>query len=146
MPGVTTTRRLLREGMDPEPLARLAGRDDLVFGQSGILTPPGTNTGIDLYIFEVNSNTALYSLLEIDPATGNPEGGEVIFDTLQTDGRWKADAIGYNFRYPIRKAETASSFTFEGGHLYAVEFTFHTALWGDIVHVWEYEVVSTYSR
>lgn len=54
-------------------------------------------------------------------ASGTLTVSSVVFDTLQTDGRWSADATGYNFRHDI----TQATFTDPGRYLieYAVTMT-----------------------
>ena len=50
-------------------------------------------------------------------ASGTLTVADVIYDTLQTDGRWSADATGYNFRHDI----TQATFTKPGRYL--IEYT-----------------------
>ena len=45
----------------------------------------------------------------------------VVFDTLQTDGRWTKDATGYNFRDTIAAADLST-----GGSQFRVEYKFTT--------------------
>ena len=58
---------------------------------------------------------------ERDTATAHASGtltvSSVVFDTLQTDGRWSADATGYNFRHDITQA------TFTDPGRYLIEYT-----------------------
>ena len=41
----------------------------------------------------------------------------VVFDTLQTDGRWSLDSTGYNFRHDI------GTTTFTTGGEYVIQYT-----------------------
>jgi len=50
-------------------------------------------------------------------ASGTLTVADVVFDTLQTDGRWSADATGYNFRHDITQA------TFTDPGRYLIEYT-----------------------
>lgn len=45
-----------------------------------------------------------------------------VFDTLQTDGQWREDVVGYNFRDVV-----AASILSTGGHNYQVEYLFTPA-------------------
>ena len=53
----------------------------------------------------------------------------VVFDTYQSDDRWTADAVGYNFRHDIGAAVFVT-----GGHTYQTEYKF-TADGGEVFHV-----------
>ena len=59
------------------------------------------------------------------------EVAEAVFDTLQTDGRWKRDVIGYNFRDtvpgtlltgPAKLYQVEYKFTGSGGQVFWVVF------------------------
>ena len=50
-------------------------------------------------------------------ASGALTVSSVVFDTLQTDGRWTADSTGYNFRHDITQA------TFTDPGRYVIEYT-----------------------
>jgi hypothetical protein len=50
-------------------------------------------------------------------ASGTLTVSSVVFDTLQTDGRWTADSTGYNFRHDITQA------TFTDPGRYVIEYT-----------------------
>ena len=50
-------------------------------------------------------------------ASGTLTVADVVYDTLQTDGRWNADATGYNFRHDITQA------TFTDPGRYLIEYT-----------------------
>ena len=50
-------------------------------------------------------------------ASGTLTVSSVVFDTLQTDGRWTADSTGYNFRHDITQA------TFTDPGRYLIEYT-----------------------
>ena len=60
-----------------------------VEGNDGVNITQATLDGIVLYITKLPSKTVIV------PPTFTV--ADVIFDTLQTDGRWTRDATGYNF-------------------------------------------------
>ena len=60
-------------------------------------------------------------------ASGSLSVGTVVFNTLQTDGRWTEDATGYNFRHDI----TAATFTTPG--IYRIEYTGTLAGGGSVI-------------
>lgn len=84
-----------------------------------------------LHVGGEDSTQADYSAIEwrvlnADDSTQYNAGGSltvssVVFDTMQTDGRWVEDDTGYNFRHTI--AQTV--LTAQGG--YVIEYTFTTA-------------------
>ncbi len=62
--------------------------------------------------------------LDADPRTAIVDGAtltisNVIFDTLQTDSRWTADDVGYNFAHQVPSANLAT-----GGHTFRAEYKF----------------------
>jgi len=50
-------------------------------------------------------------------ASGTLTVSSVVYDTLQTDGRWSADATGYNFKHDIGATVLTS-----GGKTYRFEY------------------------
>lgn len=148
MPGFSVGRRKVWEGSDFDLIARVVGRDQGVLLQSDYAAG-----GIDFHVYEHGDPTAKFSVTGISVSGGQPSGsagstsGNVIFDTLQTDGRWDADSTGYNFRYAVRAIDLAQtdSFALEGGRTYKMEFRHYTTDWGIIPVVWEIETAQTYT-
>lgn len=61
----------------------------------------------------------------------------VIFDALQTDGRWTLDETGYNFRHDLPAADLPN-----GRRTYRVEYKI-TPTAGEVFHiVWEIETLN----
>ena len=60
-------------------------------------------------------------------ASGSLSVATVVFNTLQTDGRWTEDATGYNFRHDI----AADVFTTPG--VYRIEYTGTLAGGGSVI-------------
>jgi len=124
------------QGEDLEPLDRIAGRDGARLSEADV-------ADIDVYAYELNTNTLLYSATGLDPGAGVDPDTRV-FDTLQTDGRWKVDNVGYNFRHLIPYASVSAGF--EGGKGVRVEVVFHTTAWVRLFTVHEYKVQSLRSQ
>jgi len=147
MVGALVLHRQIKEGEDPVLLARVVGHDASVLQSSDV-------TDTDVFIYEFGDDTAKYSVTGINNDSGQPSGsagstsGSVIFDTLQTDGRWKADTIGYNASYGLRAIDLAqtNSFSLEGGKTYRVEWYFNTISWGVIPLLYEYEILATFRK
>lgn len=126
-------RHSLPQGQDWEPLDRVAGRDGVRLTEAGV-------TDIDIRIFPVEDRDVIYSLLVQSPSAGTNPNVRV-FDTLQTDGRWKPDAIGYNLRILLPWADfVTASFWPEGGRIYRVEITLNSTGFNDIVLIHEYKM------
>jgi len=128
----------LPQGQDWEPLDRVSGR-------TGVRLVEADVTSIDIQVFEVTSRDVGYELLAQDPSAGVDVNTRV-FDTLQTDGRWKPDAVGYNVRVLIPWADIVAGGLFpEGGKIYRVELTILSPTWADIILVHEYKMIPVYS-
>jgi hypothetical protein len=60
----------------------------------------GANTGVQSAVAAI-SWAAFPWLGGAAVASGSLSPAAVLFDALQTDGRWKLDAVGYNFRHEL---------------------------------------------
>ncbi len=58
---------------------------------------------------------------------------DVVFDSMQTDARWRGDSVGYNFRYTI----TAPQLVAQGGVATRYEVTINLTSGGPIRQAWE---------
>ena len=123
------------QGQDWEPLDRVSGRDGVRLVEGGV-------TDIDIRIYEVPERDVGYELLAQSPSAGTNPNVRV-FDTLQTDGRWKPDDVGYNVRVLIPWADMVAATPFfpVGGKTYRLELTINTTSWGDIISVHEYRML-----
>lgn len=78
------------------------------------------------YILQSEVSTIAYRVIDeadgSEVVSGTQTVANVVFDTLQTDGRWNRDAIGYNFR-----AQLAGTAFPDNGRRYRVEFQFNMA-------------------
>ena len=73
-------------------------------------------------------------------ASGTLTVADVVFDTLQTDGRWTRDTTGYNFRHNL-----AASVLVGGGKTYRIEHAWTPAS-GEVFHtVYEIDTEKLYS-
>ena len=80
-------------------------------------------------IVQADITSIAYNVYDLDGATphtatttGTLTVADVVFDTLQTDERWSADGLGYNFR-----ADVAASVPAHGGHTYLIDWNFTPA-------------------
>jgi hypothetical protein len=75
----------------------------------------------------------VWDLEATDPSSSTASGtltvSSVVHDTLQTDDRWTADVVGYNFRHDV-----AATICTTGGHSYRFEYVF-TASGGEVFHL-----------
>lgn len=83
-----------------------------VTGFSGSILDPANVTDIEYEVID----TVTDEIVEGDDLLASA----VMFDTLQTDGRWTLDSIGYNFRHLMDGAAFPV-----GGRRYRVEYTIH---------------------
>lgn len=72
-------------------------------------------SSITYSVFDLSSRTPTTPITGHDAAALTVS--QVIFDTLQTDGRWSEDSTGYNFRHEV----AATAFP-TGGHRYRIEY------------------------
>ena len=86
-------------------MARVLGNDGAAITQSSIST-------ITCAVYDLSTSTPTVAILAPSLVVAT-----VVFDTLQTDARWTADATGYNFLH----AMPATAFP-TGKHTYKVEY------------------------
>ena len=88
------------------------------------------NAGVNILQADITSiNRTVFVGSTISTAATAPVVATVIFDTLQTDARWKRDSTGYNFR----EAVLAAVFP-DGDAIYRVEYKF-TPVSGEVFWV-----------
>ena len=104
MPDVEITEKIIFEGSSPTVLARVLGNDAAAIQQADF-------GDITFEVFKNNSTTAA--------VTGTVTVASSVFDSYQTDARWTADKIGYNFRH----APAATVFA-DGDATYRIEYKF----------------------
>ena len=76
----------------------------------GVNATQGVLSSITWKAWDERNTAAVY-------ASGTLTVSDVVYDTLQTDGRWSADSTGYNFRHDITQA------TFTDPARYLIEYT-----------------------
>jgi len=96
------------EGESAVNLARLVAADGSALNQSSF------QDSVALKVFDVTADTPPSEVWTTTLAKG-----DVVFSTLQTDGYWTIDGIGYNFRHTV---PAASAFP-KGGRTYRCEYT-----------------------
>lgn len=139
MPSFRTWEHTVPQGVDWEPLDRVSGRDGSRLVEADV-------TDIDISIFLVPEKTAVYTATGLDPGAGTDPDNR-IFDSLQTDDRWKPDSTGYNSRHLLKDSDfAAQSFQPEGGRTYRVEIILNTTAWGAIPLVHVYTVIPLWSE
>ena len=92
-----------------------------VLGDDAQAITQATIASVTFAAFDLDATTPTSAV-----STATLTVSDVVFDTYQTDDRWHADSVGYNFRHDI-----ASSVFVTGGHTYQVEYKF-TADGGEI--------------
>ena len=125
------------QGVDLEPLDRITGRDGSRLVEADV-------TSIDVVVYNVQEKTAILTRSGLSPTLGT-DAETRVYDTLQTDGRWTPDNIGYNAKTVVTKAMLdAVTQTLEGGKRYRVEIKYVTTAWGDLYTVHEYTIDTLY--
>lgn len=114
-------------------LARLSAAAGTVLIQSDF-------DSLEVYLYDKkDTQTLLY-------AAGITISG-VIFNSLQNDGYWDKDDVGYNFRHRLTAAALlADGVTLEGGHTYRVEYVFQTTMEGQVTAAYDVPVLELYSQ
>lgn len=69
-------------------LARIYGADGEVVTKASF---SGVSNAITTYVRQMDKTGSV--------STTNPSYNDAVFDSLQTDGRWSKDTLGYNFRW-----------------------------------------------
>lgn len=98
------------QGVDFEILARVP---DPV----GVVLVPGDIASYTVDIYDVTEGDGQDSpVFSLSSSTSS----EVLFAALQTDGRWTADSLGYNFKYLV-DVSALLPVVLKGGRRYRVE-------------------------
>ena len=121
----TPTRATIYEDTGATCMARIVGADSTAITQS-------TTSAITLAVFKNSSTVATY--------TASLTVADVVFDALQTDGRWTKDSTGYNFRYAV----IASVFD-DGDATYTVEFKFTPTSGSQYFVIYEIDTVEVFT-
>lgn len=126
MPRPITIRSDIEEGDDLWTVARPIGPDDVVVFLDDV-------DDFDFALYRVRKSsgtlTAEYTQTGVSVATGNPGGAAVMFNSLQTDGWWDEDSVGYTFRFGILGSTlAANSVNMQGGQLWVLEIKLNVNL------------------
>ena len=104
------TRAAVWEGSGGHSLmARVYGEDNAAILQADVTS----------IAYSIRAKHALATVVD----SGSLTKTSVVFDTLQTDARWTADAVGYNFRTTI----SATQIPNPGVYRVEIEFTMSDA-------------------
>lgn len=103
MSATTITRAFVWEDGDAACMARVT--------LNGSNITQSTISSISRKVFDLDSATPTTAISTTTPAVAS-----TVFNTLQTDGRWTVDAIGYNFR------DTIAASVITDAHRYRVEY------------------------
>tara|TARA_R110002073_G_scaffold173721_1_gene330826 strand:- start:1725 stop:2102 length:378 start_codon:yes stop_codon:yes gene_type:complete len=121
----TPTRSTIYEDTGVTCMARIVGADSTAITQS-------TTSAITLAVFKNSSTVATY--------TASLTVADVVFNALQTDGRWTKDSTGYNFRY----SAIASIFD-DGDATFRLEFKFTPTSGSQYFVVYEIDTVEIFT-
>ena len=119
------TRSTIYEDTGVTCMARIVGADSTAITQS-------TTSAITLAVFKNASTSATY--------TASLTVADVVFNTLQTDGRWNLDSSGYNFRY----SAIASIFA-DGDATYRLEYKFTPTSGSQYFVIYEIDTVEGFT-
>ncbi|MDD3468814.1 MAG: hypothetical protein PHE53_02400 [Thermoguttaceae bacterium] len=94
-------------------MARIADEKEMVLVSSQIAS-------IRYSVYELDAQRPDFRAVVSGHASNMVDISSTFFDTLQTDGAWKSDAVGYNFRHtlPTSESEPFSA----AGRNYLVEY------------------------
>jgi len=122
MPSAVVTEGCVFEDGGGQFLARIIGIDGNIIGQVNI-------TGITFSVHELASGIEIVAPVALTVVN-------VVFNTLQNDGRWTKDSQGYNFLH-----EVAASVFSTSNIKYRVEYLFDPAAGEDYWAIFEVAVV-----
>lgn len=94
-------------------------------------------TGWSVSVKDVETHTVVYTRTEVSNA--DIAGIFLFFDTLQTDGYWGKNALGYNYRHNVRAADLTGAAELKAGRDYLFTYSFTTASFGVLKqqYLWE---------
>ena len=119
----TITRATIFEDTAPTFMARVVGNGAVNITQSDF-------GAITVAVYKDGNTTATH--------TATLTVGNVVFNALQTDARWSADATGYNFRHQI-----AASVFSTGNSTYQIAFLFKPSSGEDWLVLFRVDTVET---
>ena len=103
-------------------MARITGVDASLIQQADVAS-------IAYSVFTLEYVDGVEVATAVSGGTGALTVATVVFDTLQTDARWKKDATGYNFRWDVPAALVATG---NLKHKFEIAFTPSS---GEVYHV-----------
>lgn len=113
MPKPLTIRNEIEEGDDLWTLARPTGPDAQVLFATDVDT-------FDFALYRARKSSGTLTA-EFSGSGVSPSG--VMFASLQVDGWWEEDSIGYTFRHGIlRSTLDSNSVTMQGGQVWFIDY------------------------